>query len=89
MEAEFKTKVVKWIKKNPHSAEDFINNHLPKILKEPFKAGSKLKTKITLYSYHFNRKPEYRAIYGIENERVVFYLIASRESVYKDLKNIF
>lgn len=88
MTPEFKERVIKWIKKNPQLAEDFIDNHLPKILKEPFKAGSKLKAKITLYSYHFHRKPEYRAIYSIESGKVIFYLIASREDVYKDLKNI-
>ena len=89
MNPEFKTKVIKWIKKNPQLAEDFINNHLPKILKDPFKAGSKLKTKISLYSYHFHRNPEYRAVYSIEKDKITFYLIASREDVYKDLKNIF
>ena len=89
MKPEFKERVIKWIRKNPQLAEDFINNHLPKILKEPFKAGNKLKTKISLYSYHFHRKPEYRAIYSIEDDKVIFYLIASREDVYKDLRNIF
>ena len=89
MKPEFKERVIKWIRKNPQVAEDFINNHLPKILKEPFKAGSKLQTNFSLYSYHFHRKPEYRAIYGIEDAKVIFYLIASREDVYKDLRNIF
>ena len=89
MKPEFKERVIKWIRKNPQLAEDFINNHLSKILKEPFKAGSKLQTKISLYSYHFHRKPEYRAIYSIEDDKVIFYLIASREDVYKDLRNIF
>ena len=87
METEFKTKVAKWIKKNPRLAKEFIENHLPKILKDPYTAGSKLKN-MTVYSYHFHRKPEYRAIYEIEKDKVVFYLIASREEVYKDLKNI-
>jgi len=88
VEPEFKTKVVKWIKKNPQLAEEFIETHLPRILKEPYTAGSKLKN-MTVYSYHFHRKPAYRAIYGIERGKVVFYLIASREEVYKDLKHIF
>lgn len=35
MKPEFKERVIKWIRKNPQVAEDFINNHLPKILKEP------------------------------------------------------
>lgn len=87
MEAEFKTKVTKWVKKNPQLAEEFIENHLPEILKNPYSAGNKLKN-INVYSYHFHRKPEYRAIYGIEKGKVVFYLVASREEVYKDLKNI-
>ncbi len=87
MEVEFKTKAIKWIKKNPHLAEQFIEKHLPKILNDPYKAGSKLKN-MTVYSYHFHRSPEYRAIYGIEKGKVVFYLIASREEVYKDLKNL-
>ena len=54
MEPEFKSKAVKWIKKNPDLAEEFIEKHLPKILKDPHKAGGKLKTKIGLYSYHFH-----------------------------------
>ena len=89
MKGEFKEKVIKWIKKNPQVAEEFINSHLPRILREPFKAGSKLKTKISLYSYHFHRRPEYRAIYSIESDKVIFYLIATREEVYRNLKNIF
>ena len=88
MSAEFKQKVSKWMKKNPGLAGDFIKNHLPKILKEPFRTGSKLKTNMSLYSYHFHRKPEYRAIYSIEGENIIFHLIASREDIYKDLKNI-
>jgi len=87
VEPEFKTKVVKWIKRNPQLAKEFLENHLPKILKDPYTAGDKLKN-MTVYSYHFHRKPEYRAIYGIERGKVVFYLIASREEVYKSLKNI-
>ena len=88
MNVEFKQKVIKWIKKNPDLAKNFITNYLPKILKEPFRVGSKLKTKMRLYSYHFHRKPEYRAIYSIEGENIIFHLIASREDIYKDLKNI-
>lgn len=88
MNPEFKGKAVKWIKKNPQMAEEFINSHLPRILREPFKAGNKLKTKMSLYSYHFHRRPEYRAIYSVEGDKAVFYLIATREEVYKDLKNI-
>ena len=77
MEPFFKPKVVKWIKKNPELANEFLEYHLPKIFKEPFKAGSKLKTKIDLYSYHFHRKPEYRAIYSIENEKIIFHLTSN------------
>ena len=88
MEAEFKTKAIKWIKKNSQLAEEFLENHLPMILKYPYTAGSKLKN-MAVYSYHFYRKPEYRAIYGIERGKIVFYLIASREEAYKNLKNIF
>ena len=84
----FKPKVIKWIRKNPDLATEFIENHLPKILKEPFEIGDKLKTKMNLYSYHFHRKPEYRAIYSIENGNLIFHLIASREDIYKELKNI-
>ena len=88
MNIEFKARVIKWIKKNPDLARDFIDNHLPKIQAAPYKASHKLKTKLNLYSYHFHRKPEYRAIYSIENGKIIFYLIASREEVYKDLKNV-
>lgn len=88
MNIEFKPKVIKWIRKNPDLASEFIDKHLPKILKEPYISGGKLKTKLNLYSYHFHRKPEYRAIYNIEGDKITFYLIASREEVYKDLKNI-
>ena len=87
MEAQFKTKVVKWIKKNPHLAKEFIEKYLPKILNNPYKIGGKLKG-LTVYSYHFHRSPEYRVIYGIEKNKVIFYLIASREEVYKNLKNL-
>ena len=88
MSVEFKQKVAKWMKKNPDLAKDFIDNHLSRILKEPFGAGGKLKTKMRLYSYHFHRKPEYRAIYSIEDGNIIFHLIASREDIYKDFKNI-
>ncbi len=88
MEAEFKSQVMKWAKKNPSIASEFIEKHLPKILASPYEYGDKLKTKIPLYSYHFHRKPEYRAIYGVSDSKVIFYIIATRETVYKDLKNL-
>lgn len=88
MESEFKSKVMKWIKKNPRLAAEFIDKHLNRILKDPVRSGVKLKTKIPLYSYHFHRSPEYRAVYEIDTDKVIFYIIATREEVYKDLKNL-
>lgn len=88
MQPRYKPHVERWVKKNPKLALEFFSVHLPIILANPYNAGPKLSGRGNYYSYHFHRKPEYRAVYSIEGTTVIFEIIGPREGVYKSFKNL-
>ncbi len=88
MQPRYKPHVERWVKKNPKLALEFFCTHLQLILANPYSAGSKLSGRGNYYSYHFHRRREYRAVYSIDGDNVIFEVIGPREGVYKDFKHL-
>jgi mRNA-degrading endonuclease RelE of RelBE toxin-antitoxin system len=64
--------------------KDIARVHLLKIAENPYEVGKPLVGALRRErSYHFDRKPEYRIVYSIEETLITVTLIGTREGLYK------
>lgn len=64
--------------------KEIVIKHLPIIRNNPFQVGRPLVGALHgERSYHFGRKPEYRAVYFVEGKTITVTLLGTREGIYK------
>jgi addiction module RelE/StbE family toxin len=76
------------LKKLPNQVQKkIVFEHLPNIQKEPYFSSELLIGALKgERSYHFERKPEYRIIYYLEDDLITVTIIGTREGIYKRAK---
>ncbi|HID16752.1 TPA: hypothetical protein EYP26_00500 [Candidatus Bathyarchaeota archaeon] len=64
--------------------EEIVSTHLPAIRADPYGVGKLLVGAFKgERSYSFGRKPEYRMLYFVEEDRITVTIMGTREGIYK------